>query len=103
MAVLVQIDTLQPRLDNLRDGHIVVSHHFLSIHCPDSLSPLSNFLTGHSSSLSRSTMTSMIFSIIKDGFSFPMLLIPFIFLILHVSYGVGTIGGLFNFTRLKKA
>ena len=48
-------------------------------------------------------IVSMIFSIIKDGFSFPMLLIPFIFLILHVSYGVGTIGGLFNFTRLKKA
>ena len=48
-------------------------------------------------------IVSMIFSIIKDGFSFPMLLIPFIFLILHISYGVGTIGGLFNFTRIKKA
>ena len=45
---------------------------------------------------------SMVFSIVKDGFSFAMLLMPFIFLILHVSYGIGTIGGLFNFTRLKK-
>ena len=44
---------------------------------------------------------SMIISIIKDGFSFAMLLMPFIFLILHISYGIGTIGGLFNFTRLK--
>lgn len=47
-------------------------------------------------------IVSMIFSIAKDGFSFAMLLMPFIFLLLHVSYGIGTIGGLLNFTRLKK-
>lgn len=47
-------------------------------------------------------IVSMIFSIVKDGFSFAMLLMPAIFLILHVSYGIGTIGGLLNFTRLKK-
>ncbi len=44
---------------------------------------------------------SMVIAMINDGFSFAMLLMPFIFLILHVSYGIGTIAGLLDFKRLK--
>ena len=44
---------------------------------------------------------SMVIAMINDGFSFAMLLMPFIFLILHVSYGTGTIAGLLDFKRLK--
>ena len=43
---------------------------------------------------------SMIIAMINDGFSFAMLLMPAIFLILHVSYGIGTLCGLLNFKRL---
>lgn len=43
---------------------------------------------------------SMVIAMINDGFSFAMLLMPFIFLILHVSYGIGTIAGLLDFKRL---
>ena len=44
---------------------------------------------------------SMVIAMINDGFSFAMLLMPFIFLMLHVSYGIGTIAGLLDFKRLK--
>ena len=44
---------------------------------------------------------SMVIAMINDGFSFAMLLMPFIFLILHISYGIGTIAGLLDFKRLK--
>lgn len=42
-------------------------------------------------------------SIIKDGFVFPKLIMPVLFLILHVSYGVGTLLGLIQlpFKRRK--
>lgn len=43
---------------------------------------------------------SMIIAMINDGFSFAMLLMPAIFLVLHVSYGIGTLCGLLNFKRL---
>ena len=43
---------------------------------------------------------SMIIAMINDGFSFAMLLMPAIFPVLHVSYGIGTLCGLLNFKRL---
>ena len=43
---------------------------------------------------------SMIIAMINDGFSFAMLLMPAIFLVLHVSYGIGTLCGLLSFKRL---
>ena len=43
---------------------------------------------------------SMIIAMINDGFSFAMLLMPAVFLVLHVSYGIGTLCGLLNFKRL---
>ncbi|MBR2554110.1 MAG: glycosyltransferase family 2 protein [Aeriscardovia sp.] len=43
---------------------------------------------------------SMIIAMINDGFSFAMLLMPAIFPVLHVSYGIGTLCGLLHFKRL---
>ncbi len=43
---------------------------------------------------------SMIIAMINDGFSFAMLLMPAVFPVLHVSYGIGTLCGLLNFKRL---
>lgn len=43
---------------------------------------------------------SMIIAMINDGFSFAMLLMPAIFLVLHVSYGIGTLCGLLSFKRI---
>lgn len=39
-------------------------------------------------------LVNTVISIVQDGFLLPKLLMPFLFLILHVSYGVGTLVGL---------
>ena len=46
-------------------------------------------------------LLSLVAAIKKNGFSFTMLLLPFILLALHVAYGAGTLVGLLNKKRIK--
>ena len=43
-----------------------------------------------------------ILTIVKEGFSIYQLTMPFLFLLLHLSYGVGTLFGLFSINRFKR-
>ena len=61
--------------------------------------PLIVYLTAYSIVL----IVSLLAAIIKENFYIALLLLPFILLSLHVSYGVGTIKGLINIPSLKKS
>ena len=47
-------------------------------------------------------VVSTMINIIKDGFHIVTLLLPFIFLTLHVSYGAGTLAGIINIPFRRK-
>lgn len=48
-------------------------------------------------------IASLIIAIVKEGFYSALLLLPFILLSLHVSYGIGSIKGMLNLPKLMKS